>query len=237
MGKTAEILLLGSYHFAQSPELMKGKQAEILELTQFLAEFKPTKIAVEWEKSEQTVLETLFADKKRVLDINEVEQIGFGLANQLGLEKVFAVNWAGQLTQEDMAQLHQALTEGYPEVLQTMKDHGAKSSTISPDETLLESYRKLNDQQLIRETERMYLSFVEVENAGHNIGVSFLSKWMERELAIVKNTAELVEVPEERILLIIGADHLWMLQKLFAGKGWKVTNPYETLSRPRLTNT
>ena len=237
MGKTAEIILLGSYHFAQSPELMKGKQAEILELTQFLADFKPTKIAVEWEKSEQTVLDTLFADKKRELDIYEVEQIGFGLANQLGHEKVFAVNWAGRLTQEDMSLLHQALMEDYPEVLQTMQNHGAKSGTISPNESLLESYRKLNDQQLIRETERMYLSFVEVENAEHNIGISFLNKWMERELAIVKNTAELVEVPEERILLIIGADHLWMLQKLFEGKGWKVTNPFETLSRSGVAST
>ncbi|MGM0896998.1 MAG: DUF5694 domain-containing protein [Bacillota bacterium] len=237
MGKTAEILLIGSYHFAPFSELLKDKQPEILELTQFLANFNPTKIGVEWEKSEQAELETLFADKKRAFDMNEIEQIGFRLANQLGHEKVFAVNWGGRLTEEDMALLHHAVIEDYPEVLRTMQDNGAKSGGITPDESLLETYRKLNDQELVRETERMYLSFVEVENAGHNIGVSFLNKWMERELTIVKNTAELVEVPEERILLIIGADHLWMLQKLFEGKGWKVTNPFEKLSRPRVAST
>ncbi len=72
-----------------------------------------------------------------------------------------------------------------------------------------------------------YISFIPVEENGENIGVAFLNKWIERELTIVKNIGEVLETPKERILLVVGADHLWMLNKLFEGKGWTVINPFE----------
>lgn len=227
MGSETEIVLVGTYHFAYQEDILMGKQAEILELVNFLADFKPDKIAVEWERSEQEELDKGYTKSEENYEMNEVEQIGFRLATKLDHKKVFAVNWAGPLTQEEMMVLNQAIQEKYPSVLQAVEAFSEKSAALSPQQTLLESYRHLNNQELIKELEKMYLSFLAVENNGQNIGVSFLSKWIERELAIVKNISEILEKPKERILLIVGGDHIWMLKKLFEGKGWGVNNPFE----------
>jgi hypothetical protein len=72
----------------------------------------------------------------------------------------------------------------------------------------------------------MYLSISLVTTNDQNIGVDFLGKWIERELTIFKNTIELSSTSSSRNLLLIGADHLWELKKLFEGIGWKVINPF-----------
>ena len=30
----------------------------------------------------------------------------------------------------------------------------------------------------------------------------------------------------DRLLLLVGGDHIWMLKSLFEGGGWKVINPF-----------
>lgn len=227
MERETEIVLVGTYHFAYQEDVLMDKQAEILELVDFLADFKPSKIAVEWERSEQEELNKGYTKSEENYDMNEIEQVGFRLATKLDHKKIFAVNWAGSLTQEEMVALNQSIQENYPIVLKAVEAFSEKSAAISPKRTLLGSYCNLNNQELTKELEQMYLSFLAVENNGQNIGVSFLSKWIERELVIVKNISEILEKPKERILLIVGGDHLWMLNKLFEGKGWTVINPFE----------
>lgn len=218
---------MGTYHFAYQKDVLLDKQVEILELVDFLADFKPSKIAVEWERSEQEELSKVYIKSEENYEMNEVEQFGFRLATKLNHKKIFAVNWAGLLTQEEMMALNQSIQENYPGVLQAVEAFNEKSGSIRPEQTLLEAYRHLNNQELTKELEQMYLSILAVEKNGQNIGVSFLNKWIERELVIVKNISEILEKSKERILLVVGGDHLWMLKKLFEGKGWIVTNPFE----------
>jgi len=227
MERETEIVLVGTYHFAYQEDVLRDKKAEILELVDFLAAFNPSKVAVEWERSEQEELNKGYIKSEENYEMNEIEQVGFRLATKLDHKKIFAVNWAGSLTQEEMMALNQSIQENYPDVLQGVEAFSERSAALSPEQTLLESYRNLNNQELTKELEQMYLSFLAVENNGQNIGVSFLSKWIERELVIVKNISEILEKPKERILLIVGGDHLWMLNKLFVGKGWTVINPFE----------
>lgn len=227
MERKTEIVLVGTYHFAYQEDVLRDKQAEILELVDFLADFNPSKIAVEWERSEQEELNKRYTKIEENYEMNEIEQVGFRLATKLDHKKVVGVNWAGPLTQEEMMVLNQSIQENYPGVLQGVEAFSEKNAALSPEQTLLESYHNLNNQELTKELEQMYLSFLVVENNGQNIGVSFLSKWIERELVIVKNISEMLEKPKERILLIVGGDHLWMLNKLFEGKGWTVINPFE----------
>jgi hypothetical protein len=227
MEKKTEIVLVGTYHFAYQKDILMNKQNEIIELVDFLAAFNPSKIALEWEKSEQEELDKGFAKNEENYEMHEIEQVGFRLAAKLNHKTVFAVNWAGRLTQEEIVILNQSIQEDYPDVLQAVEAFGEKSGVIISDQTLLEAYRKLNNPELTKELEEMYLSFLAVEKNGHNLGVSFLSKRMERELTIVKNIGEILEKPKERILLIVGGDHLWLLTKLFEGKGWTVINPFE----------
>lgn len=44
-----EIILVGTYHFEQHAEVIKDKEYEIERLVEYLLDFNPTKIALEWE--------------------------------------------------------------------------------------------------------------------------------------------------------------------------------------------
>ncbi len=223
-----EIILVGTFHFEQDAELIKRKENEIKELVNYLADFKPTRIALEWEKTEDDELNKEYKNSNGNYSVDEIQQVGFRLAQKLKHEKVHAVNWTGHLTQDDINNLNNEIRNSYPELLNTMMTLIEKTAVISSDSELINSFRELNDKRSVKDSEKMYLSFVDVkDDKGEMLGFTFLNKWMERELMICKNIVEtLTSNSEERILLIIGSDHLWMLRSLFEGLGWDVVNPF-----------
>jgi hypothetical protein len=108
-----EAMILGVYHF-DNPGMdtynleiddyfTKNRQAEIQEVVDLLAEYKPNKIFVEFLPSQQVRLDsllTLYASNRLTLkDIkngqNEVYQIGFRLAKQLEIRDIIAVDHPG----------------------------------------------------------------------------------------------------------------------------------------------
>ncbi|SIS55592.1 DUF5694 domain-containing protein [Salimicrobium flavidum] len=221
-----EIILVGTFHFEQEEEITKKTETEVEEFVDYLAEYKPDKIALEWEKSEEDELIAAYQKRKENYATDEVEQIGFRLAKKLNHDTLHAVNWQGAISQEDLMKLHAEIQSSYPALMNFIDKLSENTPEISLDTSLIDSYRELNDEQSMKELEEMYLSFVKVTDpAGENIGFDFLNKWMERELVIFKNVTEMSD-PEERILLIIGSDHLWMLNNLFKGNGWSVINPF-----------
>lgn len=221
-----EIILVGTYHFEQDDELIEKKEKEVIELVDYLAHSKPTKVAVEWEKSKDKELNIEYHKSNDDYSIDEIQQIGFRLAKKLNHEKLYAVNWSGEISQEDMTELNASIQGSYPELLNTMKVISENAPDISLNTPLVKSFRELNDNEATKELERMYLSFVNVtDNKEKMIGVDFLNKWLERELMIFKNIVE-TSNSNDRILLLIRSDHLWMLRKLFEGNGWKVSNPF-----------
>jgi Family of unknown function (DUF5694) len=223
-----EIILVGTFHFEQDAELIKRKENEIKELVNYLAGFKPTGIALEWEKTEDDELNKEYKNSNGNYSIDEIQQVGFRLAEKLKHEKVYAVNWTGHLTQDDINNLNNEIRNSYPDLLNTMMTLIEKAAVISSDSELINSFRELNDKRSVKDFEKMYLSFVDVKDGrGEMLGFTFLNKWMERELMICKNIVETsTSNSEERILLIIGSDHLWMLRRLFEGLGWDVVNPF-----------
>ena len=221
-----EIILVGTFHFELDEELVGKKEKEVIELVDYLAHYKPTKVAVEWEASKDKDLNIEYKKSDRDYLIDEIQQIGFRLAKKLNHEKVYAVNWSGKIVKEDIEKLNASIRESYPDLLDKMKNISEKAPTISINTPLIKSFRKLNDYKAIKELESMYLSFVTVTDKKEKmIGFDFLNKWLERELMIFKNIVEVTNT-NDRTLLIIGSDHLWMLRKLFEGNGWKVINPF-----------
>ncbi|WP_079478896.1 DUF5694 domain-containing protein [Halobacillus salinus] len=91
-----EIILVGSYHFEQEEELVDKKEKEVIELVDHLAQYKPTKVAVEWEMSKEKELNIEYKKSKGDYSIDEIQQIGFRLAKKLNHEKVYAVNGQGE---------------------------------------------------------------------------------------------------------------------------------------------
>lgn len=230
MSLKKEIILVGTFHFEQDPELINDKESEIEDLVEYLSAYKPLKIALEWDRSKNDELNEEYKASNKVGVIDEVYRLGFKLARKMQHEEVYAVNWTGNLTEEDMINLNHSIQSSYPEIQKIMNSLSENPPGISSTTNLINSYKRLNNTEYLKDIENMYLSFVAVQNDnGEMIGLNVLNKWFERELMIFKNIIESsVEQFDQRVLLIIGNDHLWMLKKLFEGKGWRVINPFET---------
>lgn len=222
-----EIILVGTYHFEQHAEVIKDKEYEIERLVEYLLDFNPTKIALEWEMEFNDELNKEYKDSKGNYSLNEIQQIGFRLAQKLQHENVYAVDWTGNLTQEDLDKLNFSV-QRYPKIYRSMNTLTEKTPDVKSDTNLIRSYRELNHADYIAEIENMYLSFVSVEDEKEEkVGFNFINKWFERELMIFKNVVKIVaEHDYERIFLLIGSDHIWLLKNLFEGRGWKVINPF-----------
>lgn len=100
-----KILVLGTFHMAGADDFHGEKrdgifseqtQHEIVQLRSRLAAFHPTKIAVEWEKSAQPSLDRTYGaylNGRFDLTENEIFQIAFPLAKELGQQRLYAVDW------------------------------------------------------------------------------------------------------------------------------------------------
>src|SRR5437867_2792783 len=104
----AEILVLGVYHMAnpghdiintQADDVLAPKrQAEIAQLIEVLKRFHPTKIAIEANAGSQRVGREYsdYLTGKYTLSRNEIDQIGYRLARELGHKAVYAVDADGE---------------------------------------------------------------------------------------------------------------------------------------------
>lgn len=225
---TNEIILVGTFHFEQEGEIIHRKEKQIVDLVKQLAIFSPTKIALEWDDNENKRLNADYSRGFYSQEVHEIHQIGFRLGQHLGHQEVYAIDWEGRLTPSDMESLNQAIEEKHSDILHKRNTYFNESFTKLDDKVhIINSYAALNKSENVKKLEEMYLSFVHVKNGKDEIGLDFLNKWMERELKVFKNILEIAENEHERVLLLIGNDHLWMLKNLFEGKGWRVINPFE----------
>ncbi|PAD86075.1 hypothetical protein CHH55_20430 [Niallia circulans] len=228
-----KIILVGTFHFAENADMIKRKNEEIEALVQLLAEWRPSKIALEWDKKDEQLLIEKFHQESNQYSSDEIEQIGFRLANKLHHDKVYGVNWEGELGQEDVQNLFNEIKENYLEISEKMESLNKASPVLSATSSLIEAFRRLNENAYIHRLEDLYLSFVLVENKqGVKIGIPFLDKWMKRELYIFNNVLEITkDNDQDCILLLIGSDHLWLLRKFFEGIGWEVINPFSCTNK------
>ena len=102
-----QILVLGTYHMAnpghdihnmQADDVLSAKrQQEIAQLIEVLKKFHPTKVAIEADVSGQRATQQYsdYLAGKYTLSRNEIDQIGYRLAKELGHKKVYPVDVDG----------------------------------------------------------------------------------------------------------------------------------------------
>ena len=106
MTKKPTIIILGSSHLANpgadvyntkmDDVLAPKRQAELQQLVEQLARFKPTKIAVEVDARSDTELQAeydAYLDGNLQLKRHEIHQVAFRLAKQMGHPKVYCVDY------------------------------------------------------------------------------------------------------------------------------------------------
>jgi hypothetical protein len=199
--------------------LAPKRQAEIAELASVLARFRPTKIAVEATHGDSRIA-ARYADYlagKHQLSRNEVEQLGYRLAKELGHKTVYAVDADGEFPYMRLVKFAKAT--GRSAELDSMNaEVGAMvkaQDEYLASHTILETLRYMNADDKVATSVGLYFRQAQLGEPWDWAGADLLSDWFRRNMRIYTNVTQLVESPNERILVIYGAGHLGWLQFAF----------------------
>lgn len=223
----AQILVLGTYHMAnpghdiynmQVDDVRAPKrQQELTQLADVLAKFQPTKIAIEADP-EGTKLPAAYQDYlagKHELTQNEIEQIGFRLARQLGHKQLYPVDVDGEFPYQPVVNFAKATgrTAEFDHISSQTAKMVAEEDAFVKGHTVLDSLLYINSPQQIGEAVSFYAQMVKFSDAGDFAGPDLLADWYKRNIRIQGNILRLIGSPAERILVIYGAGHLFWLQE------------------------
>jgi hypothetical protein len=223
----AKVLLLGSIHFGDEI-LSDSKQAEIREIVDSLSEFQPTKIAVEDKTATQEELDRnykAYLSGEWQLPRNEGYQIGFPIAARLRHGKVYAVDEWGITCTEDqwrpvldhVKSIHSYTAEPSDEELFTdmyepvwkeyMEKLNACHEQLSKG-TLKEYLSVINSEEFLKVSHGGYLMWLKGKAGDYALADHMTDWWFNRNLRIFSNLRNISDSADDRILLIIGVDHI-----------------------------
>jgi Family of unknown function (DUF5694) len=227
----AEVLVLGTYHMANPGRdifnmkaddvLAPRRQQEIVQLLEVLRRFRPTRIAVEAGVSSQRVARE-YADYLAgtyTLTRNEIDQIGYRLARELGHKAVYPVDVDGEFPYQHL--VNWAKANGRSAELNGLMDQvGAMvkaQNEYLASHTILETLLYMNADEKVAQDVGFYFRQAGLGEPWDWAGADLVAEWFKRNMRIYSNVTRLVESPDERILVIYGAGHLGWLQFAFAG--------------------
>jgi len=226
----AEVLVLGAYHMAnpgrdifnmQADDILSPKrQAEIAQLMAVLRTYQPTKIAVERDPGDKGIAKD-YADYlagKHELTRNEIEQIGFRLAKELGHKAIYGVDADGEFPYPRL--MKYAKATGRSQQLEAlMGEVGAMvkaQNEFLGTHTVLETLLYMNADEKVAEDVGFYYREAHFAEPWDWAGPDLLADWFRRNIRIYSNVMQLADTPNERLLVLFGAGHLGWLRQDFA---------------------
>ena len=222
--------------------LAPKRQREIQQLIEQLKAFSPTKIAMEVDFSRdaeinsdyQGYLEGIFQLRR-----NEGHQIGFRLAKQLGHSKIYCVDYFR--SSKDNPIFRGGIDSNLINTIDFAKKHNQEhllgSHPVDPGKVIVdedgtvwiepEKYEpitdmliRLNQPAWSRASQRAYLHDARVGLGDEYPGVNWLVHiWYDRNLKIFVNLTRITESADDRILLMMGAGHIFLVQQFLEDSG------------------
>lgn len=210
----------------------KERQKQIKQIVQKLKVFQPTKIGLEFTYTAQSKIDSLyqlFMDGEFELPANEIYQLGFRLAKKLGLQNVHGIDAEGknyskisELSEKEYNRLVEKYKKmglqakpntkiWYP-IYKKLYAYGDSLKTVLP---LQDYLLYLNSPERIRRSHGIYLvdSFkFGIGRKGDYFGADMKTYWYNRNLRILQNIYRIIDSPEDRVLIVIGAGHLPILR-------------------------
>lgn len=227
----AEVLVLGVYHMAnpgldvfnlQADDVLSPqRQREIGELTAVLKRFRPTKVAVESNDGTDTQPKRYaeYLAGTQPLTRNEIQQIGFRLAREMGHSTVYPVDADGDFPLPRVSNFAKATGQSarYDTIMSAgwgamVKEQGEYLAT----HTVLQTLALINADARVARDVGYYYQLARFGEPGDYAGPDLLAEWYRRNVRIYNNVARLIESPGDRILVIFGYGHLGWLRQQFA---------------------
>lgn len=205
----ADFLFLGSYHMGnpgrdvhnmKADDVLSDKrQLEITEVTRLIERYRPTKVMVEAATASQDRLTANFTETckgARPLGRNEIEQLGFRIACDMGLTTVFAVDWneLGPFKDEDSVDYQKAVErhqqqKQYEAHLAIGKAENEKQQQLLDRGTVLDMLTYLNSDTYRTQNAMGYFRIGMLGTPSDPIGANWVQLWFGRNLQIFNNIA------------------------------------------------
>ncbi len=260
-GEKATVMILGSTFFTNprgnvfntrmDDVLAPKRQREMEQLVSQIKAFAPTKIAVyvderddaEINANYQGYLEGTY-EPTRILH----DQIGFRLAKQMGHPKLYCVaDWPKHRPIRDKIDDHLmdyatfAETHNQEHLLWSISSSGVKvradvDGTVWVEregyEPLIDMYIRMNDPEQMRADHQSYLRTARIGLKDQYPGANWVAHWWyAHNLKNFVNLTRITESVDDRILLIIGAGHVYLIQQFLEDSGdYIVESPLEYLN-------
>lgn len=233
------VMILGSDHL-NNPEfnliniqyddvLAPKRQAEMEALVKRLKPFCPTKIAITVdEQYNQETQEKYQGYLKGTYQLTRCEynQIGFRLAKALGHPRLYCVDYFPEynpfIPVEDGFDLE--LVDYVTFAHAHNQEHlllGVSDEELDPQcQSLIDIHRQLNDPESIHSHHEEYLKIAKIGKGNQYPGANWVThSWHARNLKIFVNLTRITESADDRILLIIPAGHIYMVQRFLENSG------------------
>ena len=155
---------------------------------------------------------------KYTLTANEIDQIGYRLAKELGHSKIYPVDADGEFrgsqwsTSRKRAAARKRLDAIMGEIGAMVKAQNDYLSSHSVLETLL----YMNADEKVAQDVGYYYREAQFGEGGDWAGADLVADSFRRNMRIYSNVVQLADSPTERILVIFGAGHLGWLRHDFA---------------------
>ena len=232
------------------------RQREIEQLVEQLQEFKPTKIALERDVIFDDATNGNYQEYLKgtyELERDEHNQIGFRLAKQMGHPKLYCVDYRMDYRKNDPFIPWDEFDRSVMDFFTFAKEHNQEHLIPSPpiiegkttqDETgrnwieseeyisIIDMYIRDNEPENRRVDHQMYLRWIARIGLGDQYpGANWVShSWYDRNLKIYVNLTRITESADDRILLIIGAGHVYLIQQFFEESGdYTIESPLKYL--------
>jgi hypothetical protein len=241
-----EILILGTYHMAnpghdlynmQADDVLSAKrQSEIAELMEVLKKFHPTKIAIEGDVDGDRAkrYENYLAGNYQ-LTRNEIDQIGYRLAKELGHKAIYPVDVDGDFPMQRVIDYAKATgkSQQLDASMAKFGDEVREQDGFLKSHTVLETLEFMNSDEHAAHDVGIYYEFAPLGESGDYAGPDLLAKWFERNIRIYSNIRKLADSPNDRILVIYGAGHLgWLRQDVANDPSVKLRKLSEFTAKP-----
>jgi len=221
------ILVLGTFHMANPGRdvlnmqvddmLAPRRQAEIEQFVAALEKFHPTKIAVEVEPSNKEFAQRYqdYLAGQYSLRADEVEQIGLRMAKQLGQKQLYPINILADFPFEAMqafVQKHHQEQILNDDMVTTQKQLDAWMKILK-EGTVGQTLVAINRDEEVREGQAAYMVFARFAGGGEYPGPDVLTAWYGRNARIFANLRNIIDSPDDRVLVIYGSGHEFWLQQ------------------------
>jgi len=239
--KQPSVFLVGSFHFAyynldahktskdkQVDIKSKEKQKELAALLDYIARFKPTKIAVEGGRNTGYLMQRYREYKagKRELGADEREQIGFRLLDRFNLDTIYGTDdmpFVSSLRNSKDSTLYRPLIDSIYKDWDFQNDDSLSKlykkfyeykDALAAKLPLLDFFKYMNSEKVLNRGFGAYL--IGDFKLGNTRGADALAMhWDSRNLRIFRHIQQITTSPDDRILVLYGSGHIQLLNQLF----------------------